>query len=256
MSLFKRKTKYCDYKIIKDNSSYIEAMELCKKAKNLIDIGCGPYPHENAKVAVDAFIDRTEHRGNGSEINIRNIEDNGIRFVKAFADNMPFKDKEFDVSITKHMIEHVNNPIETIKEIVRISEEGIIICPNIFAEYIFGRPYHLWYITQVGEILVFLKKDMKFNQPFGDLPETIDKKFYRDGRLINKRIVTDKTNPFEILLNYDNFYTGKEKFPRLAEYIQWYWNNNSQIMQVCFHWKNLIKLVVIDDNKVQYEELK
>lgn len=222
-------------------------MELCRNAKNLIDIGCGSYPHENAKVAVDAFIEKTEHRGVGSEINVKDIEKRGIRFVEASADDMPFKDKEFDVSITKHMIEHIKDPIKVIKEIVRISEEGIIICPNIFCEYIFGRLYHLWYVTQVGEFLVFLKKDMDFNQPFGDLPE-------KDVN--GKRFVNDNTNPFEILLNYDNFYSGNEKFPRLAKYIQWYWNNNSQIMQVCFHWKKFIKVIIIDNNELQHCEIK
>ena len=43
---------------------------------------------------------------------------------------LPFYDKEFDFCFASHILEHVHNPIEFLKEVVRISKSGYIEVPS------------------------------------------------------------------------------------------------------------------------------
>ncbi|MBD5164240.1 hypothetical protein [Helicobacter sp.] len=56
------RAKYGSYPL---NQNYQKAMQICENAKNLVDIGCGPSPHRNAKYAVDMFASKTIHRHAG-----------------------------------------------------------------------------------------------------------------------------------------------------------------------------------------------
>lgn len=236
----KRKNNHNYLNIPSVNKEYEIAQRRINFAKNLVDIGCGINPHPNAKVGVDGFIEPI-HRGTGYFIEKEKLEkEKNIKFIEANVENLPFKDKEFDFSYSHHMIEHVENPREACKEIMRISEAGVIICPSIFAEYAFGRPYHLWFVMKKGNTLIFIKKSQEENQPFGDFPKPNKNK---DGYIFD-----EKTNPFDILLDDGSWYKGKEKMPRLANLIQKYWHSRSEITEVILNWENSFNVLVIDEN--------
>ena len=219
------------------SQEYLKAIEMCKNAKNLADIGCGATPDKNAKYAFDLSIAPIFHRGSGLAIDVKEIEKNGTKFIEAPCENLPVKDKFFDVSITKHMIEHVDDPIKACKEIMRVSKEGIIICPSMFAEYIFTRPYHKWFVTYRGNTLIFIEKTNDFGLPFGQCPQNV---------------VDDSSNPFDILLNYENWYNGNEKMPRLSNILRKYWFSHDKVIENVFIWKDSFNVIVIDkDGKIK-----
>ena len=65
----------------------------------------------------------------GNEISkstkFKNIDFRGLQIGKV--DNIPFPDDSFDISICLNVLEHVNNPIPGIKELIRTTKRLIII---------------------------------------------------------------------------------------------------------------------------------
>lgn len=91
----------------------------------ILDIGCGDSPQGD--VNVDLFINPTAHRGMyASPLNTKTIPN----LVKADAHHLPFKDGSFYKVYSSHTIEHVENPFQMLKEMVRVSKREIeVVCP-------------------------------------------------------------------------------------------------------------------------------
>lgn len=51
-------------------------------------------------------------------------------FVQGDAHNLPFKDKSFDVAILTEILEHVDDPVQCLKEARRVSNRVVITVPN------------------------------------------------------------------------------------------------------------------------------
>lgn len=50
-------------------------------------------------------------------------------FVQADAENLPFKDKEFDVAVVAEILEHCENPDKALKEACRVAKKVVVTVP-------------------------------------------------------------------------------------------------------------------------------
>lgn len=222
------------------SSEWKELEHSLNKAEHVIDLGCGGNPHPKATIAVDAFL-KPEHRalGQGPVINSKTFRDKGVHFVQAELSSLPFCDKEFDFAYSHHAFEHLSDPKNACMEMCRIARAGVIIAPSVFAEFAFGRPYHLWFVVARGNRLIFIRKTDREDRPFGDHPK-------KDTN--GKFIVTPESNPFDILLNDKDWYKGGEKMPRLSTLIRRYWYSHSPVMEVVFLWEDSFRCTVIRED--------
>lgn len=79
--------------------------------------------------------------------------------VIADAQDLPFKDNEFDYVICCHILEHVENPDLFFSEITRVARRGYIETPSEINERLAPKPYHLWFANaQKGRLLLKPKK--------------------------------------------------------------------------------------------------
>lgn len=62
---------------------------------------------------------------------------------------LPYKDKQFDFVLASHVFEHLKDPEAVAKEISRVAKRGVIICPSIYKETLFGfeEEDHLWNVS-------------------------------------------------------------------------------------------------------------
>lgn len=120
----------------------------------IVDIGGGQNPHPSAGVIVDKYIDNVSR---GKDI----VIPSDAKFMQADVEDLPLGDKEFDYSYAKHILEHVTNPAQACKEIMRVSKGGYIETPTALWEVLFGRGYHLWLVEAEGNKLIFTKKNNK-----------------------------------------------------------------------------------------------
>lgn len=111
----------------------------------VLDVGCGHRP--KGDVNVDLYPEPSAHRCADQRINddvalhVHEIPN----FVKADACHLPFRDGAFKSSYSWHLIEHLEDPPLFLRELMRVSYEVEVRCPN--GEYLSCRqetkPLHL-----------------------------------------------------------------------------------------------------------------
>jgi len=95
----------------------------------------------------DVYTDVTDH----SEY-YKKKYNNEKRFVQCNVETTPFDDKEFDFVIASHILEHVDNPEQFCKEMMRIGKRGYIEVPTPLWDNLVDGPHfskygHKWWIT-------------------------------------------------------------------------------------------------------------
>jgi len=65
---------------------------------------------------------------------------------------LPFPPRTFGAAIASHVIEHVDNPRQAVRELLRVADEVFIIWPLSAAPHTWIHPGHQWYRRQDGSI--------------------------------------------------------------------------------------------------------
>lgn len=104
------------------------------KGDNICDIGCGTGALLTHIHAAKPNLKRVV----GVDFVIKDAADiKGVEYHEARIEALPFKDKEFDTVICTHVIEHVLEYREAIKELRRITKKRLILIVPREREYIF-----------------------------------------------------------------------------------------------------------------------
>ncbi len=124
------------------------------------DFGCGHYPNKFANTLLDDLSSKDDQRG-GLRINpgkpdkeFYNIDLNVFPY--------PFPDKYFDFLICSHVLEHLNDPVQTCREFSRIAKQGYIevpfYCADLFVEN--NNIIHNWLCAfdEENQILKFMDR--------------------------------------------------------------------------------------------------
>jgi hypothetical protein len=89
----------------------------CDRRSKIIDIGC------NKGHLFDGWDRSNIHSVDIDKYDLPN-------FVRADATKpLPFKDKEFDIAVLGEIVEHTDNPVEVVREAMRVSKKLIITVP-------------------------------------------------------------------------------------------------------------------------------
>jgi len=74
------------------------------------------------------------------------------KFIQCNVENTSFMDKEFDFVVASHILEHVENPFNFCKELIRIGKRGYIEVPTPLWDNLMDGPHfvkygHKWWVT-------------------------------------------------------------------------------------------------------------
>lgn len=116
--------------------------------KKVIEIGCGVgaqtkillrrYPHIHLS-SVDLAEVQLEKARDHTRAEIR---DGRVSFVRANAEKLPFHENSFDGAFICWMLEHVEKPVEILKEAHRVLKGGgVIYCSEVLNQLFFVDPY-------------------------------------------------------------------------------------------------------------------
>jgi len=101
--------------IVMDRTNYI--YKNIDMGETVVDIGCNDgHMFKNTPI-----VDDVTHV---------DLDDFGLpNYVKADAQDLPFDDKQFGIAVVSEILEHVPDPVEAIKEAVRVADKVIITVP-------------------------------------------------------------------------------------------------------------------------------
>lgn len=153
----------------------------------VLEIGAGGNPYFRSNVLVDAY----ESTGERHWVPLTMDRPT----VLAFAEKLPFKDKEFDFVIASHVLEHSVDPVLFLEEMQRVSKAGYIEVPDAFMERINPYPDHRLEITVRNEKLVIRKKNA-----WQVAPELVELYESRVKQVVTRHVIP--THPFDFHVRF------------------------------------------------------
>lgn len=150
-----------NFQVQESLARYEFAKRIFKKGSKVLDVGCGTgYGSSLLAEKCDVIaVDINEDAVNFA----RKHYSDGVRFKAAKAENLPFKNKEFDGVCSFEVIEHIKRVDKMLKEVNRVLEDGgkfVLSTPNKEINSPSGKlksPYHVKEYT-ADEFLELLKK--------------------------------------------------------------------------------------------------
>jgi len=117
----------------------LEALKVIKW--KVLDIGGSANAFSLATVIVDPYPEEEfdAQRGGVSS----NIPE-GVEFVKAFGEELPFPDDSFDFVVCSETLNHCRDPVKVIEEMKRVAPRGYVDVPAAIHELFEPHGEHLW----------------------------------------------------------------------------------------------------------------
>jgi hypothetical protein len=126
----------------------------------VLEVGSGENPHPRANILVDRYISDNTERGGDIVID--------RPLVIADAHQLPFRDNAFAYIICSHILEHMDDPPQFVRELERTGAAGYIGSPSEIAERLFHWSFHRWYVNLLEDgTLVLHRKEPE--ETFGEL---------------------------------------------------------------------------------------
>lgn len=123
-----------------------------KRQDFVLDVGSGGRPHSTADILVERFLeDIQNHRSRNSLVRDRPL-------VCADIQALPFRDKAFDYVICNHVVEHVDDAGQAVRELGRVGARGFLNVPSELWEFICPSPAHQWVCALKDSTLLLKRK--------------------------------------------------------------------------------------------------
>lgn len=117
----------------------------------VLDIGSGGWPFERADHLADKFPEETTHR---TETIVRDKRP----FFEVDLEYLPFKNNAYDFVFCSHVLEHMDNPGQAMRELMRIGRRGYIEVPTRLSDVMFNftriKNHHRWHGHLAGNTLI------------------------------------------------------------------------------------------------------
>lgn len=98
-----------------------------KPRTRILDVGCGDKPHPRAFACGDLYLEISTHRNTDRVIQPKKLRN----FVRFDCHHLPFKTGSFDIVYANHVLEHLENPLNALKEWRRVARKVIVLTPDL-----------------------------------------------------------------------------------------------------------------------------
>ena len=120
----------------------------------VLDIGAGGWPFKRANHLADKYPDTTTHR---VEIMVRDERP----FFEVDLERLSFVDHAYDYVFCSHVLEHLDNPGQAMRELMRVGRRGYIEVPTRLSDAMFNFTrlpnHHRWHGMVLGDTLVLVE---------------------------------------------------------------------------------------------------
>jgi len=160
----------------------------------VLDIGSGGFPFSRATHLADLYPDETTHRVDALKRDERPFDVVDIQ-------KLPYADQSFDFVFCSHVLEHLDNPGQAIRELQRIAPRGYVEVPTRLSDIMFDftgiEEHHRWHGLNLDGTLALIEWPKSERRSVGT------KHFFQVAQ-------SSYHNPFQKLLedNWNLFFTG------------------------------------------------
>ncbi|TDN89152.1 methyltransferase family protein [Salegentibacter sp. 24] len=124
----------------------------------VLEVGPGATPHPRSDIFLELnYEDERERIAQSGNVGLLNTNKEIVYYDGG---KFPFEDKEFDYVICSHVLEHVPDADEFLKEVQRVGRKGYLEFPTVYYDYLYNFPEHqLFLFENMGVIYWMTKKE-------------------------------------------------------------------------------------------------
>ncbi|MFS8050885.1 class I SAM-dependent methyltransferase [Rhizobium sp. BR 314] len=159
----------------------------------VLDVGSGGYPFKRANHLADKFPEETTHR-------VESMVLDGRTFFEVDIEKLPFEDGAYDFVFCSHVMEHLDNPGQAMRELSRVGKRGYLEVPTRLSDVMFNftrlQNHHRWHSIRLGNTLCLIEWNERERRELGN-------EFF-------EALQSAYTNPFQDFFerNRDLFFTS------------------------------------------------
>jgi SAM-dependent methyltransferase len=127
-----------------------------KEGDRVLEIGPGATPHHRSDVLLEMEFENEEEYVKQFGHSDKLVTDKQLVFYKG--DVFPFKDNAFDYVICSHVLEHVPDIHQFLKEVFRVAPKGYFEFPLMYYEFMYNIDAHISFLRFDGATLFYLPK--------------------------------------------------------------------------------------------------
>ena len=136
-----------------------------KPSDLVLDVGSGGWPFKRANHLADKFPDDTTHR-------FESFVKDERPFFEADLEALPFKDKTYDFVFCSHVLEHLDNPGQAMRELMRVGKRGYLEVPTRLSDVMLNFTrlpnHHRWHSVRQGKTLVLVEWNQEERRELGN----------------------------------------------------------------------------------------
>ncbi len=134
-----------------------ERIKSIKSTDKVLEIGPGATPYFRSDVFLELnYATDQERIAQSGRVGILNTEKPVFYYD---GDEFPFKDKEFDYVVCSHVLEHVSNADDFLKEVQRVGSMGYLEFPTVYYDYIYNFPEHQLFLLENNGVINWMTKE-------------------------------------------------------------------------------------------------
>ncbi|MGO6816528.1 class I SAM-dependent methyltransferase [Rhizobium brockwellii] len=131
----------------------------------VLDVGSGGWPFKRADHLADKFPEETSHR-------VETMVRDERPFFEVDLEKLPFEDRAYDFVFCSHVLEHLDNPGQAMRELMRVARRGYIEVPTRLSDVMFNftrlQNHHRWHSLRLGNTLLLIEWNERERRELGN----------------------------------------------------------------------------------------
>ncbi|MBB2697668.1 UNVERIFIED_ORG: SAM-dependent methyltransferase [Rhizobium esperanzae] len=131
----------------------------------VLDVGSGGWPFKRANHLADKFPEGTSHR-------VETMVRDERPFFEVDLERLPFEDRAYDFVFCSHVLEHLDNPGQAMRELMRVARRGYIEVPTRLSDVMFNftrlQNHHRWHSLRQNNTLLLIEWNERERRELGN----------------------------------------------------------------------------------------
>ncbi len=159
---------------------FAERIKSINPTDRVLEVGPGATPHPRSDIFLELKYENEKERiAQSGNIGLLKTDKEVVYYDGG---KFPFKDKEFDYIICSHVLEHVGDADEFLRELQRVGRKGYLEFPTVYYDYLYNFPEHQLFLFEKKGVIYWMTKEESGLQNYNTIQKffniTCELKYY------------------------------------------------------------------------------